>query len=72
MADVAIWILGTVFSILGLIIILGAVKSCRELIQAEREMKCNIDNKTKDFISAFTVTGENDISSNDIFNQDPV
>ena len=68
MADVAIWVLGTVFSILGLIIILGAVKSCRELIQAEREMKCNIDNKT----IAFTVIGENDISSNDIFNQDPV
>ncbi len=72
MADVTIWVLGSVFSILGLLIILGAVKSCREIIQAEREMKCNIDNRTKEFVSAFTEIGENEVSLNNIYNQDPV
>jgi hypothetical protein len=72
MADITIWVLGSIFSILGLLIILGAVKSCHELIQAEREMKCVIDNRTKEFVSAFTEIGENDVSLNDICNQDPV
>jgi hypothetical protein len=69
MTDITIWVLVAFFAILGLIIILGAIKGCYDLIQTEREMKIHMDNRIKGFVSEFK---ETNISFTDISNQDPV
>ena len=75
MADVTIWVLGTVFGLIGIIIILGAIKNCIELIKVEREMKaCKTlasSPKTKEFIVAFKENQDNMLSLNEIYLNDP-
>ena len=77
MADTISWVLGTIFGVLGIIIILGAIKGCMELLQAEREMKaCKTlasSPKSKEFIIAFRESQNDMTSLDDVYlNQEQV
>ena len=39
MVDELSTILGTIFSVLALIVIIGCIRNCKDLIKAEKEMK---------------------------------
>ncbi len=63
-------IIGSVFGILGLIIVISAIKGCRDLLQAEKEMKASEQNK----VSSLPLVVENDskLPKFNSDNEDPI
>lgn len=63
-------ILGSVFGLLGLIIVISAIKGCKDLLQAEKEMRSSEQAK----VSSLPLVLENNTKLSELIsdNQDPV